>query len=153
MYDLQMGDTRKRKPFYTGIPVEVMQRIGKTMLEGLTNYDPSIWDRFYQKNFQPEDYLMSFDHAIEHTYKAYDEIVRGKIHDGGEDHLSHAASNLIMIIWATENGMLPNKLQSIPELQRSNEEDIEVPSQTPVIVENTAPTNESLLKFFGIKKG
>jgi len=99
------------KPFYTGIPVECLRRIGDTMREGFDNYDKNAWERMYQQDFQPEDFLEKFNNLIEHTYCAYDEIANGKIHNGGEDHLGHAIGNLIMIMWATENGKLPNKLQ------------------------------------------
>ena len=81
------------------------------MREGFDNYDKNAWERFYQQEFQPEDFLEAFNNLIEHTFCAYDEIANGKIHNGGEDHLGHAIGNLIMIMWATENGKLPNKLQ------------------------------------------
>jgi len=103
-------DRRNLKPFYTGIPFEVLQRIGNTMREGYDKYDKNSWDRFYQTDFTPEDFLEAFNNLIEHSYRAYDEITTGKIHNGGEDHLGHAIGNLVMIMWATENGKLPNKL-------------------------------------------
>ena len=104
-------DRRNLKPFYTGIPLECLQRIGETMREGYDKYDQNAWDRFYQKEFTPEDFLEAFNNLIEHSYRAYDEIANGKLHNGAEDHLGHAIGNLIMIMWATENGKLPNKLQ------------------------------------------
>jgi hypothetical protein len=162
-------ETRERKPFYSAIPLEVMRRVGLTLTEGLNNYDPSIWDRYYQQKFQPEDFLMSFDHAIEHIYKGYDEMVNGRIHDGNEDHIAHAIANLMMIVWATENGKLPNKLQqtymdeakTLEILQNYENDNLNMQSESvpdeeipePVVESAPSQATESLLKFFGMKKG
>lgn len=82
------------------------------MSEGAEKYSEGPWERYYQEHASPENFLSMFDHAVEHLYKAYDEIITGKVHSGAEDHLGHALANLVMLTWATENGKLPNKLQA-----------------------------------------
>lgn len=108
-----MAFRREDKPFYMGIPLEVMNRIGQTLREGAIKFEENPWERFYQTKSSPEDFLEFYEHVIAHVYKAYDEMVNGKVHDGSEDHLGHALVNLIMIAWAQENGKLPNKMQSL----------------------------------------
>lgn len=108
-----MATNREPRPFHMGIPYEVLRRISLTFGEGKIKYDPDAWERFYQTRSTPEDFLEYFDHAIEHIYKAYDEMVTGRIHDGAEDQLAHAIVNLCMIAWAQENNKLPNKMQSL----------------------------------------
>jgi hypothetical protein len=122
------NERRGLKPMYTGIPLEVLRRIGDTYREGFFNYDEqNTWERYYQTGLTPEDFLEVFNNAIEHLYKAYDEIVNGKVHDGNEDQLAHAVVNLCMIMWATENGKLPNKMQSLIV----NDEQMEVIEEEP----------------------
>lgn len=99
------------RPFYTGVPIEFNRRVGSAFGKGLQKYDENIWERNYQ-NFTPEEFLLRFNHVLEHLYLANDEIVHGKIHSDLEDHLGHAAAGIAMLIWATENGKLPNKLQA-----------------------------------------
>lgn len=104
-------EKRGLKPLYTGIPIEVLRRIGETYREGFYKYDnQDPWEQYY-KSLSPEDFLEMFNNAIEHLFNAYDEINNGELHDGNEDHFAHAVVNLCMIMWATENGKLPNKLQ------------------------------------------
>ncbi len=118
---------RGLKPLYTGIPIEVLRRIGETFREGFYKYDKqNPWEQYY-KTLTPEDFLEVFNNAIEHLFNAYDEINNGKVHDGDEDHLSHAVVNLIMVMWATENNKLPNKLQVNLSIQEPPVEEITFP--------------------------
>ena len=140
-------DGRTITPFYMGIPLEVLRRIAETFSEGRIKYDSSSWERYYQTNFQPEDYLKAFDHCIEHVFKAYSEIIDGKIHDGGEDHIAHAIVNLCMIIWATENGKLPNKLEVNMLISPTEEAEI-IPAVEPP---EDSSIGDKILKAFYIK--
>jgi hypothetical protein len=150
---------RAPRPFYMGLPLEVFNRIAETYQEGVNKYDSSPWERFYQKNAKPDDYLKMFDHAVKHIFEAYDEIVNGKIHGGAEDNLAHAVVNLCMIMWATENGMLPNKLKVmnvIPDLMNESFANQEEEKEKESIDKKSEEKNENpttkLLKIFGALK-
>lgn len=159
----QKRTQREGKPFYAAIPYPVLKRIGLTWREGLNHYDPSTWDRFYQQNFTPEDFIEAYNHAIDHMGKAMDEIMNGKIHDGDEDHLSHAAVNIMMMMWATEEGKLPNKLESArfalalpltPKVVDDEPQEGQFIIQeqpVPVTVEVNNPMNK-IKRFFGVNK-
>ena len=134
-----MAFRREDKPFYMGIPLEVMNR---TLREGAIKFEENPWERFYQTKSSPEDFLEFFDHTIAHVYKAYDEMANGKIHDGGEDHLGHALVNLVMIAWAQENGKLPNKMQSLISVEDEPTAPI---YNTEIEGAYSGPTNESLI--------
>jgi hypothetical protein len=152
----EVSQKRDPRPFYMGLPLEVFSRIAETYQEGVIKYDSSAWERFYQKKARPEDFLKMFDHAVKHIFEAYDEIVNGKIHNGLEDNLAHAVVNLCMIMWATENGMLPNKLKVIPYIKNETENENNLEEENYPNIENKE-TNEKLtdtpttklLKLFG----
>jgi hypothetical protein len=155
----EVSQKRDPRPFYMGLPLEVFSRIAETYQEGVIKYDSSAWERFYQKKAHPEDFLKMFDHAVKHIFEAYDEIVNGKIHNGLEDNLAHAVVNLCMIMWATENGMLPNKLKVmnvIPDLMNESFADQEEETEKESIDEKSEEKNETpttkLLKIFGALK-
>jgi len=148
------NERRGLKPMYTGIPLEVLRRIGDTYREGFYNYDEqNTWERYYQTFLTPEDFLEVFNNAIEHLYKAYDEIVNGKVHDGNEDQLAHAVVNLCIIMWATENGKLPNKMQSLMdsrEILEEQEEDLRSDPEPKVDVQQEVKRN--ILDILRLKK-
>jgi len=150
---------RGLKPFYMGLPIKVLRRIGETCREGFYKYDSSPWDRYYQKELSPEDFLEIYNNAVEHLFNSYDEIVNGTIIDGEEDHLAHAVVNLCMIMWATESGKLPNKRISMIEYFQSEiekeEEENSVPSIEDTLPEVNAlaePVKRNILDILKIKK-
>jgi hypothetical protein len=152
---MEKNKQRSYVPFYSSMPLAVFQRIASTFSEGLEKYDPSLWERMYQKDYTPEDFLKMFDHAIEHIYKGIDEVVNGKIHDGAEDQLAHAVVNLIMIMWGTENGRLPNKLKDFPNAMSLNTLDEILEDDEDEIVEEVleeVPQENVVTKFLNSLK-
>ncbi|CAB4142713.1 hypothetical protein UFOVP434_32 [uncultured Caudovirales phage] len=152
------NETRGLKPFYMGIPIEVLRRIGDTYREGFYKYDEqNPWTRYYQKEMLPNDFLEVFNNAVEHLFNGYDEIANGNIHEGGEDHLAHAVVNLCMIIWATEKGFLPNKLRAVQgmiETKSSSSEEIQVEltpkvEELPTVAEKVG---KSILDVLNLRK-
>lgn len=94
-----VGDGRRRYPSgavrshlperYDLVPTIGLQRVAMTMAEGAAKYGEYNW----QKGFPVNDIL---NHALAHVFK----YLSG---DRAEDHLGHAAANLLMAIHTEES--------------------------------------------------
>jgi hypothetical protein len=80
-----------RKPPYFLVPVELMEAVAWTRLEGDVEYEPGNW-----MDGDREFFVDCLGHAIEHLLLAP--------FDYSEDHFGHAATNIGFILWAIKHG-------------------------------------------------
>lgn len=149
---------RGERPYYAGIPYEALKRIALAANEGFIKYDKfNVFEQTY-KTLSPEDFILMFNHVIDHVYKALDEVQNGSIHNGKEDHLGHAAMNLCMIMWATEKMKLPNKTVNLIEPQNEQmdaevqKKDAEVQPEERISENISSNAKKILNSLFLVKK-
>jgi len=90
------GGTKRsgRKPQYHLVPLELMQAVAETRVEGDRKYEPGNW-MLGSKEF----FVDCLGHAIEHLMEcAWDD------QEDLETHLGHAATNIAFILWALARG-------------------------------------------------
>jgi len=88
----------EKKPSYRLIYKGFLEAIAHTLQEGHTKYSEGEFDRNWQKGDQ-EFFREALDHALEHLM-TYNET--GDRYHNGEDHIAHAAANLMMLTWAED---------------------------------------------------
>lgn len=92
------GGTKRstRRPPYHLVPVELMEAVAWTRLEGDRKYEPGNW-----KNGDREFFADCMSHAIQHLMDApWDE------EEDLTTHLGHAATNIAFILWALKRGRI-----------------------------------------------
>jgi hypothetical protein len=85
-----------RKPPFFLVPIELLEAVAWTRLEGDRKYAPGNW-MLGDKEF----FVDALSHAIQHLIDAP--------WDGAEDfdtHLAHAATNIAFILWAKRRGVV-----------------------------------------------
>lgn len=99
-------------PFYNKIDYEFLNRIAAALTAGSTRYDPHV----LVENWRLGDIQFYHDranHGLEHIYKWLDG-------DRSEDHLAHAACNLMMLMWGEEQQIYNPQTPEIRTLQYIN---------------------------------
>lgn len=103
----------ERKPRYDKIYFGFLTRLGESLAEGAEKYDANILDDNWQKGDE-KSATDTFNHLIDHMYKfrataGTPESVREQI----EDHLGHAAANIMMLCYYFDRGIYPKFLEPI----------------------------------------
>lgn len=99
-------------PFYNKIDYEFLNRMATALTIGSTRYDPHV----LVENWRLGDVQFYHDranHGLEHIFKWLDG-------DRSEDHLAHAACNLMMLMWGEEQQIYNPQTPEIRTLQYIN---------------------------------
>lgn len=100
-------ESKTDKTRYDLMPALGLRRVAETLAEGAENYGVGNWEKG-----MPVDQFLN--HAIAHIY----DYLKG---DRSEDHLGHAACNLLMAIDSEERWPLLNEeLMHLCELRRGD---------------------------------
>lgn len=100
------GGTRfSKRPLYREITPEFMRRLGQTLQEGHSKYSEGVYNSNWAHG-DVEFFADCYDHAIEHLYA----WAEGKT---DEDHLAHAAANIMFMMYGQTNKVYDPSLRDI----------------------------------------
>jgi hypothetical protein len=121
-------------PFYTKIDFGFLKELAETLTIGTYRYDRHVMVENWRLGDSPFFYKRA-NHAVEHIFK----WLSG---DRTENHLTHAAANLMMLHWAEKQGIFDPTAPEISAMQwvafvRANQEKKDEVTSPPVVKEET----------------
>lgn len=121
-------------PFYTKIDFGFLKELAETLTTGTYRYDPHLMVENWRLGDSPFFYKRA-NHAVEHIFK----WLSG---DRTENHLTHAAANLMMLHWAEKQGIFDPTAPEISAMQwvafvKANQEKKDEVTSPSVVKEET----------------